>query len=75
MPDLNIIIDIPDSEACRRKIDGTPLRYLELRTPYYQRAFEKKNATHFDGLKSIPQLANEILDYVMHELDGERCEK
>lgn len=69
MPDLNLIIDIPAGEAYKRKMDGTPLNYLELRRSYYQRNFDGKKAIHFDGLKGIPELANEILNFVMHEID------
>jgi thymidylate kinase len=75
MPNLKLIIDIPAGEGYRRKMDGTPLNYLETRMSYYQRGFEEKNAMHFNGMKSIQGLASEILNYVLPLLDGENFEK
>ncbi|MBU0996191.1 MAG: hypothetical protein KJ737_27145 [Proteobacteria bacterium] len=64
LPDLNVIIDIPAHVGYKRKMDGTPLKYLEQREHYYKTLFCTNNSVHFDGLESIDILFSKIFEVV-----------
>lgn len=67
-PDLNIIIDLPAQEGYRRKNDGTPLSYLEIREKYYL-SMNGKDTLHFDGLNSIDELSSQITESVIDKIE------
>ena len=61
------LIDLPAKEGYRRKNDGTPLSYLELREKYYL-VINGNNTLHLNGFESIEELASQIETWVLDRI-------
>ncbi len=67
-PDLLILIDLSPEEAMRRKNDIPSISYLRERLPGYRSIAQANCAETVDGMKTIDEVASEILRKVEEKL-------
>jgi len=67
-PDLSIIINLPAQEGYIRKLDGTPLDYLNEREIRYHKISQGEKTLHLDGRNTIESLSNSISKWVLKNM-------
>ena len=69
-PTFSIVIDLPAEVGYHRKLDGTPLQYLQDRESLYKRISFGERALHVDGTRSEKQIHQDITIWLTKEIGG-----
>jgi thymidylate kinase len=67
-PDLSIIINLPAEIGYQRKMDGTPVEYLQQREACYQAFATGENAMQVDGTLSVDEINDIIYTWIIEKI-------
>ena len=70
VPDLSVFIDLPADVGYKRKLDGTPLHYLQEREQLYRNITVSGPVLHVDGTQSAEDVHDEITRWVFLNIGG-----
>ena len=68
VPDLSVFVDLPAEVGYKRKLDGTPLKYLEERENIYRNIAVEGPVLHVDGTQSAEDIHNQITEWVFRNI-------
>lgn len=74
-PDIVFFIDVPEEIAFKRKNDIPSLEYLVLRRRLYLDIIRDHNIVALDGTKSIDELENIVINYIVNNLERRNKEQ